>query len=255
MLVPSRQELPRPEERGDLAELEEKAEQFRRRQQVKSAMTAFTEAPESHHHRQLELAAKAYDRRKLGRDAFLVLKSTMAQRRQQSEKAEAYNRRQLLKYPFDRMVQRTAQGLVKQVQGDVKGRRIEAWVDDVARSTGHYPVKPSAALTQPPLDDPAKLEEFGRMISNDMEEWSAKLNYYKTHRVPGGTIVRTRAELEAVLEVQNVKAHALRNPPQPKHIEFGLAIEETMQSIHERVRGLASRAWDAVSATISGLWR
>ena len=133
--------------------------------------------------------------------------------------------------------------------------RIEAWVNDVGLSTGHHPQEPSSTARQLPLDGEETLQAFGSAIEQDMHDWHDTWKTYHSHRVPEGYCVDGKASLEAYLAVANVKEHARRNPPQPKHIQFGLAIEETMQSIHEKVRGLASRAWDAVSATISGLWR
>ncbi|KAF7190397.1 hypothetical protein HII31_08315 [Pseudocercospora fuligena] len=256
--VPTRQESPRPEERRDLAELEEKAKQFERRQYLKSTIKVFTEASESRHHRNLELAARAHDRRKLQRDVFDTLKSTLAQRRQQSEKAEAFNRRQLLKPCFDHMAKVTANRLPQ--GGDVRfldtkdELRIEAWVNDVESSAGHHPQEPSSADPLPRYGEDT-LQAFGSAIEQDMHDWHDTWKTYHSHRVPGGYAVTDRKSLEAFLACKNVVEHARRNPPQPKHIQFGLAIEETMQSIHEKVRGLASRAWDAVTATISGLWR
>ncbi|KXT11938.1 hypothetical protein AC579_8578 [Pseudocercospora musae] len=255
--VPTRQESPRPAERRDLAELEEKAERFNKREYLKSTIKAFTDASESRHRRNLELAARAHDRRQLQRDAFHALKSALAQRRQQSEKAEAFNSRQLLKPCLDHLAKVTANRLHQ--RGDVRflsekdELRIEAWVNDVESSTGHHPQEPSSADPLP-LYGEDTLQAFGSAIEQDMDDWHDKWEYYHSHRVPGGYLVTSRFGHQAILDCAQV-VNARREPVAPKYVQFGLAIEETMQSIHEKVKGLASRAWDAVSATISGLWR
>ncbi|KXS99949.1 hypothetical protein AC578_812 [Pseudocercospora eumusae] len=250
--VPTRQEPPRPEERRDLAELEEKAEQFKRRQHLKSFMKGLTEASESRHRRNLELAAKAHDRRTLQRDVLHTLKRTLAKRRQQSEKAEAFNSRQLLKPCLDHLAKVTANRLQHHQQGgdvrfldDTDESRIEAWVNDV------HPQKPSSAPPPLPLYGEDTLQAFGSAIEHDMQEWHDKWEYYRSHHIPGvGHLVTSPFGYKAVMDCNEVVLQR-HQPVEPKYVLFGLAIEETMQTIHERLRGFATSAWN----TLTGLWR